>query len=251
MKRFWTPLLVAVLCLFCLPARAAELTVSAAISLKEAFVEIAGRFETANPGQKILFNFAGSGELAAQIDRGAPVDVFAAAAITQVQDLDRKGLLVPGSIRSFARNQLVVIVPRGNPTVTTFEGLSRVGRLTIGNPKTVPAGQYAAEALTRAGIYERLLAAQKIVFAENVRQALTYVAEANADAGIVYATDARVSQKVTIGFSVPASYSQPIVYPIAIVKATRQPELAGAFVGFVLGPEGQTVLKDKGFLIGK
>jgi molybdate transport system substrate-binding protein len=229
-------------------AQAAELTVSAAISLKEAFGEIAAQFEKGRPGDKINFNFAASGELSQQIERGAPVDVFASAALKQMNDLDKKGLLLAGTNQPFARNRLVVVVPKGEAKVTSFEQLSKVGRLTIGNPRTVPAGQYASEALTRAGIYNTLLASQKIVFSENVRQALAYVEDGNVDAGIVYATDARTSQKVSVGFPVPANYSEPVVYPIAVVKDSKQPDLARAFVTFVLSAQGQEILQSKGFL---
>ncbi|BAC92224.1 molybdate ABC transporter substrate-binding protein [Gloeobacter violaceus] len=229
-------------------AQAAELTVSAAISLKEAFGEIAVQFEKGRPGDKINFNFAASGELSQQIERGAPVDVFASAALKQMNDLDKKGLLLAGTNQPFARNRLVVVVPKGQTKVASFEQLSKVGRLTIGNPKTVPAGQYAAEALTKAGIYDTLLASQKIVFSENVRQALAYVEDGNVDAGIVYVTDARASQKADVGFLVPANYSEPVVYPIAVVKDSKQPDPARAFVTFVLSARGQEILLSKGFL---
>lgn len=229
-------------------AHAAELTVSAAISLKESFTEIAAQFEKAHPDDKIFFNFAASGELAQQIDQGAPVDVFASAAMKQMQTLDQKGLLLPRTNQPFVRNRLVIVVPKGATKITSFEQLAKVSQLTIGNPKTVPAGQYAAEALTKAGIYQSLLNSQKIVFAENVRQALTYVETGNVDAGIVYATDARITDKVTISFPVPDTYSTPVIYPIAVVKASKQPDLAKAFVAFVLSAQGQAILQSKGFL---
>ncbi len=233
--------------LIALPLQAAELTVSAAISLKEAFSEIATQFEKTHPGDRVVFNFGASGELAQQIDRGAPVDVFASAALKQMNDLEKKGLLA-GPAQAFVRNRLVAIVPTGEPKVTSFEQLAKVNRLTIGNPKTVPAGQYASEALTKAGIYENLVNSQKIVFSENVRQALTYVESGNVDVGIVYATDARISDKVAVSFQIPASYSEPVVYPIAALKDSKQPNLAREFVTFVLGSQGQAILQNKGFL---
>ncbi|MGA7952569.1 MAG: molybdate ABC transporter substrate-binding protein [Gloeobacterales cyanobacterium] len=239
------------LCLLALPAQAAELAVSAAISLKEAFCEIAIQFEQVHPGDKVIFNFAGSGELAQQIGRGAPVDVFASAALKPMSVLDKQGDLWPSTNQPFARNRLVVIVPKGDTRVTRFEQLAKVNRLTMGNPKTVPAGQYASEALTKAGIYQNLLDAQKLVFSENVRQALAYVEAGSVDAGIVYATDARTSTKVTIGFPVPANYSESILYPIAVLKDSKQPALAKAFVTFVRSAQGQAILQSKGFLSPK
>ncbi len=229
------------------PIEAAELTVSAAISLKEAFTEIATQFKKDHPNDQVLFNFAASGELAQQIEQGAPVDVFASAALKQIQTLDKKGFLL-GSSEPFVRNRLVVIVPKGEAKVTSFEQLAKVKLLGIGNPKTVPVGQYAVEALTKAGIYQALLDEKKFVYAENVRQVLTYVESGNVDAGIVYATDVRTSEKATIGFPVPANYSEPIVYPIAVLKGSKQPDLAKAFVAFVLSAQGQAILQSKGFL---
>lgn len=247
----WLRVVVVLLFTLAGPIQAAELTVSAAISLKEAFGEIAAEFQKTRPNDKVIFNFGGSGELAQQIDRGAPVDVFASAALKQMIDLDKKGLILSGTIQPFVRNRLVVIVPKGDAKISSFEQLAKVNRLTIGNPRTVPAGQYASEALTKAGIYEQLNSSQKIVFAENVRQSLTYVEDGNVEAGIVYATDARISQKVTVGFPVPANYSEPVIYPIAVVKDSKQPELARAFVAFVTGPQGQAILQAKGFLSAK
>lgn len=239
------------LCLLALPVQAAELTVSAAISLKEAFGEIATQFEQAYPGDKVIFNFGSSGELAQQIGRGAPVDVFASAALKPMNALDQQGVLWPNTNQPFTRNRLVVIVPKADTKLTRFEQLAKVDRLTIGNPQTVPAGQYASEALTKAGIYQSLLDAQKLVFTENVRQALAYVESGSVDAGIVYATDARISTKVTVGFPVPANYSEPILYPIAVLKDSKQPALAKAFVAFVRSAQGQAILQSKGFLSPK
>jgi molybdate transport system substrate-binding protein len=239
------------LCLLAVPVQAAELTVSAAISLKEAFQEIATQFEQAHPGDKVIFNFGSSGELAQQIGRGAPVDVFASAALKPMNALDKQGVLWPSTNQPFARNRLVVIVPKGDTKLTRFEQLAKVNRLTIGNPQTVPAGQYASEALTKVGIYQNLLDAQKLVFTENVRQALAYVEGGSVDAGIVYATDARISTKVTVGFPVPANYSEPILYPMAVLKDSKQPVLAKAFVTFVRSAQGQAILQSKGFLSPK
>lgn len=254
MKFYKVSLKLSYLTLVCIfwsrPVEAADLTVSAAISLKESFTEIATQFKKEHPNDQILFNFGASGELAQQIEQGAPVDVFASAALKQIQTLNKKGLLL-GASQPFARNRLVVVVPKTETKVTSFEQLAKVKLLAIGNPKTVPVGQYAVEAFTKAGIYQTLLNEKKFVFAENVRQVLTYVESNNVDAGIVYATDARTSEKTTVGFPVPANYSEPIVYPIAVIKDSKQPDLAKAFVTFVLSTQGQTILQSKGFLSAK
>lgn len=232
------------------PLEAAELTVSAAISLKEAFTEIATQFKKDHPKDQVLFNFAASGELAQQIEQGAPVDVFASAALKQIQILEKKGLLLSSS-QPFAHNRLVVVVPKGATKVTSFEQLAKVKSIGIGNPKTVPVGLYAVVALTKAGIYQALLDEKKFVYAENVRQVLTYVESGNVDAGIVYATDVRTAKKATIGFPVPANNSEPIIYPMAVMKDSKQPDLARAFIAFVLSAQGQTILQSKGFLGAK
>lgn len=240
MGRWW----VALFLWFALPSlRAEELTVSAAISLKEAFIRIGQDFEAEHPGDKVIFNFGASGELAQQIARGAPVDVFAAAALPPIQALSQKKLVLGSQV--FARNRLVLVVPKGKPPITTLQALLQVKTLALGNPQTVPVGQYAKAALVAAGVYQPLVDAQKLIFGENVRQVLAYVESNNADAGLVYATDAQISDRVEVSFTVA---TEPIVYPIAVVKASPRPSLAEAFVQQVLGKAGQAILRNQGFL---
>ncbi len=231
-----------VLGLFAPVAQAEEITVSAAVSLKEAFTQLARQFEQLQPGTKVVLNLGASGELSQQIARGAPVDVFASAGMKQVRDL---GSLVI-SAQPFARNQLVVVVLRGQKPITKLQDLTKVTRLAMGNPKTVPVGQYAAAALQQAGIYLTLVAKQKLVYGENVRQVLAYVAGGDVDAGLVYQTDSQTTDKVTV--SIVVTGGEPIIYPIAVVKDAKQPQLAQAFVAYVLSKPGQRVLRDQGFL---
>ena len=173
-----------------------EITVSAAISLKNAYEEIGKIFTERNPGVKVIFNFGGSGDLARQIEAGAPVDVFASAASKDMDDIGRKGLLAANSRKDFARNTVVLI-----KSVKSTIGLSslkdllmvEVKRIAVGNPKTVPAGRYAEEVLKHFSLWEALK--DKLVFGENVRQVLDYVARNEADAGLVYSTDAAVRNK--------------------------------------------------------
>lgn len=230
------------------PARADELLVSAAISLRPPFVEIGAAFERAHPGDRVTFNFGGSGELMQQIERGAPADLFASASVLEMSRLKQKHLLVDSSIRPFASNALVVIVPAGEKRISSFEELSHLGRVTIGNPETVPAGRYAAEALTDAGVYKRLVAGHKLVFSESARQVLNYVESGNVDGGIVYLTDARLSKKATICFSVPASFTERIVYPIAVVADSKHVKLGLSFIDFLNGKVASAILKSKGFI---
>jgi len=230
-------------------AMASELTVSAAISLKNAFEAIGKLYEAKHPDTKILFNFGASGDLVRQITGGAPVDVFASAAQKDMDDMSAKGLVLPGTRVAFAKNIVVLVAPR-NSRIKSFDDLASAGirRIAAGNPKTVPAGRYAAEVFD----YYKLASAirDKLIYAENVRQVLDYVARGEADAGVVYATDAAVrSAEVVVAAEAPESSHKPVVYPIAVVKGTKNEAAAKAFVDAVLSKEGTAVLKKYGFRI--
>ncbi len=230
------------------PAQA-ELTVSAAVSLKDAFNEI-GQLYEARTGAHVNFNFGASGLLQKQLEQAAPVDVFASAAEKQMNELAGKGLILADTRRDFARNALVLIVPANSPVqLYAFDQLTRasVRKIAIGNPKTVPAGQYAAQTLTQLGLWSELQ--PKLVLAEDVRQVLDYVARGEVEAGIVYQTDVAVGNgKVTGVATAQAEWHEPLLYPIAVVKDSQHADAARAFVQFVLSPEGQSVLTKHGFL---
>src|SRR5436190_808115 len=175
------------------PASAEELTLSVAISMKDAIEELGRGFTQARPRVVLRHNLGASGELSKQIEAGAPVDLFISAAARQMDELETKGLLVPGSRRVFARNVLVAVKPADSrlDLARPSDLLDpRVKRIVIGNPKTVPVGQYTEESLRALGLWDRVQG--KLVFAENVRQALDYVARGEVDAAFVYATDAAV-----------------------------------------------------------
>jgi molybdate transport system substrate-binding protein len=226
-----------------------QLLVSAAISLSNAFEEIKAEFEKNNPGSNIIYNFAASGVLQAQIQQGAPVDVFASASEKHMDVLEERGLLVAGTRADFAQNELVLIVPENSDqSPANFQELVKpeLIRIAIGNPETVPAGEYAREVLTNLGLWDKVQ--EKLVMAENVRQALAYVEKAEVDAGIVYYTDALISRSVVIAASAPPGSHRPIVYPIAVVKGSKEEELARRFVSFILSQKGQGILQKYGFL---
>jgi molybdate transport system substrate-binding protein len=233
-----------------LEARTSELTVSAAVSLKDAIEEIGRRFSATRPGTTVRFNLGASGELARQIEAGAPVDAFVSAGTPHMDQLERRGLIVSATRRAFARNVLVVVAPSDTGvSIATPEALldQRVERVVIGNPRTVPAGQYAEESLRALGLLARLR--PKLVYAENVRQALEWVARGEADAGWVYATDAAArASRVREAFRPREDTYQPIVYPAAVVSASRQPRGAAAFVDFLAAEDGRAVLSRAGFL---
>jgi molybdate transport system substrate-binding protein len=232
------------------PSEAQELTLSVAISMKEAVEEVGRVFAESHPGVVLRYNFGASGELQKQIEAGAPIDVFISAAQRQMDELETRGLLLPGTRRSFARNVLVVVVPAdAAPDLKTPADLlaSRVGRIAIGNPRTVPAGQYAEACLRALGLWERL--APRLILSENVRQVLQYVARGEVDAGFVYATDAASRPgPVREAFRPPEATYGPVIYPAAVLTATRHAALARDFVERLVSDDGLRRLVRFGFL---
>ncbi len=229
---------------------AAELTLSVAISLKEAVQDIARAFAERHRGAVVRSNLGGSGELRQQIEAGAPVDAFLSAAEDQMDILERQRLILPKTRHTFAHNALTVVTPVASKLkLNKLADLAdkAVERIAIGNPKTVPAGMYAAEGLRRLGIWDALQA--KLVYAENVRQVLEYAARGEVDAAFVYVTDVRVrSRQVVEAFRLPSDSYPPVRYPAAVTAASRQVKLATDFIGLLLSPEGQASLTRRGFL---
>ncbi|MFO0752283.1 MAG: molybdate ABC transporter substrate-binding protein [Thermodesulfovibrionales bacterium] len=227
---------------------AGELVVSAAISLKNAFEEIGRTFE-ARSKTRVLFNFGASGDLVRQIGAGAPVDVFASAAQKDMDEIEKQGLILPGSRADFAANTVVLVAParEKNPPRSFGDlGAERVKRVAVGNPKSVPAGRYAEEIFTYYKI--RSAVGSKLVYAENVRQVLDYVARGEADAGVVYSTDAVARAKeIDIVAVAPEESHTRVVYPLAVIKGARNEKKAREFLSLVLSPEGKRVLERHGF----
>jgi molybdate transport system substrate-binding protein len=234
----------------CRHAKAAQndLTISAAISLKDALDEAKGIYEKDHPGVAIAANYGASGTLQLQIEQGAPVDVFFSAAPKQMDALEMKGLLLAGTRKDVLQNEVVLIVPKDSKLgLTSFKDLTRVDvkHVALGEPASVPAGQYAKETLTSLGIYDAVNA--KAVLGKDVRQVLTYVETGDADAGIVYATDAMSSAKVTVIATAPPKSHALVIYPAAVIAATKNPAAAKAFLDFLEGPRGTAVFEKYGF----
>ncbi len=226
-----------------------ELIVSAAMSLKDGLAGIVAAFEKARPGVHVAVNFGGSGALATQIEQGAPVDVFVSADHKDVLRLDGKGLLASGSAAPWIRNALVVVTLASAPVqVASLTDLpdARIKRIAVGNPATVPAGRYAAEAMTAAGVRDRV--ADRLVMCENVRQVLDYVVRGEVDAGFVFATDARTRAAELRLLAVPANLHVPIVYGTGVVAASTQHDLAAEFVAFLRTGEAVQALETLGFV---
>ncbi len=228
---------------------AGSITVSAAISLKNAFEELSKVFAAQNRGARIFFNFGASGDLAMQIEQGAPVDVFASAAEKEMNEVAKKDLIVPGSRADFAGNTMVLIVPSGKSfsAVRNFTGLAAPGvtRIAVGNPATVPAGRYAGEVLRYYGLLPAV--SRKLVYGEHVREVLAYVGRKEVDAGIVYSTDAAImAGRVRVAAVAPAASHRPILYPIAAIKGPNE-KLALAFISLVRSAQGERILEKYGF----
>lgn len=224
------------------------LTVSAAISLKDALEEIASLYKREQPRIQIHFNLGGSGTLQRQIEQGAPVDIFVSASPKEMDSLESQGLLLPGTRTNIARNELVLIVPAGTAGVSGFQALTKpaVKIIAIGEPQTVPAGKYAQEVLIHFGIYDQLK--RKLVLAKDVRQVLTYVETGNADAGIVYATDAKISKKVLVVATAPKDSHSPVLYPAAVIKNSSNSAAAKNFIEFLAGEKARTIFERYGFV---
>ncbi|TBR58030.1 molybdate ABC transporter substrate-binding protein [Westiellopsis prolifica IICB1] len=226
-----------------------ELLVSAAASLKDVMEEIKTNYQQTKPNINIKYNFGASGALLQQIQQGAPVDVFISAGKKQIDTLEQSGQIVAGTRGILAKNRLVLIVPNNSTGVSSFNNLkdANIKKIAIGEPRSVPAGQYAEEALKKLGIYESIK--PKFVYANNVRQVLAAVESGNADAGLVYQTDAKISNKVKVVVAADEKYHSPIVYPLAVLKRTKNLEPAKDFLQFLSGEQAKTVLQKYGFIL--
>jgi molybdate transport system substrate-binding protein len=234
-------------------APALELTVFAAASLTEAFTEAARAFEAAHPGLAVAFNFAGSQALRTQIEEGAVADVFASASWIEIEPLIASGHVGPTDSQAFAGNRLVVILPRGNPAgIENLEDLARPGLKLVLAAEQVPVGRYSREALANLGeslgpSYAESVLANVVSNEDNVRQVVAKVSLGEADAGIVYATDATVDPNLAT-LAIEDPYNVIASYPMAALRGATHPELAEQFVAFVLSQEGQAILAGYGFL---
>jgi molybdate transport system substrate-binding protein len=231
-------------------AQAQEVTLSVAISMKDVVEELGRGFMAARPGVTLRYNFGSSGELQKQIEAGAPVDLFISAAQRQMDDLEKAGLITVTTRRVFARNVLTVVKPVDSKIdIAKPADLldARITKIAVGNPKTVPVGQYTEESLKALGLWEKLQ--PKLIFSENVRQALDYVARGEVDAGFVYTTDAATrTQQIKEAFRPPEDTYRPVLYPVAVVASSKNPAIARAFADLLMSRDGQMVLGRFGFL---
>lgn len=229
-------------------AHADDLVVSAASSLTNAFQSVAKAYEAKHPDTHVVLNFAASDVLLQQIANGAPADVFASADQTAMDKAESRNVLLKGSRKNFAANQLVLIAPVASTLkLSALSDLTQpaIKRIAAGDPASVPVGRYTKGALEAQGLWEGLSA--KTVLAQNVRQSLDYVARDEVDAGFVFATDAAIAKdKVKVVITV--STTTPISYPMAVIAQSKHQAEAQAFESYVLSGEGQAVLAQYGFL---
>jgi molybdate transport system substrate-binding protein len=233
-------------------SNSSELLVAAAASLQKTLQEITPLYSQANPNQKIDYNFAASGALQQQIEQGAPVDVFISAAAKQMKALQEKGLLVSGTQKDLLTNRLVLIIPKqSGVSLTDFRQLVRpqVKRISVGEPRSVPAGQYATEVLQNLGILDRVRS--KFVLGNNVKSVLTAVETGDVDAGIVYLTDAKASDKVKVAAIADRKLHSPIIYPIAVLKSSKSPDASKQYLEFLQSNPAKGVFEKYGFGIAK
>ena len=226
-----------------------SLLISAAASLKEVLVEIQPLYQQSQPNVNISYNFGSSGTLQQQIEQGAPTDIFISAAKKQVDTLEQKGLLVTGSRNIIAKNRLVLIVPKNAVGINSFYSLkdAKVKKIAIGEPRSVPAGQYAQQVLEKLKIWTEVKS--KLVFANNVRQVLASVESGNADTGLVYATDGKISNRVKVVVTADEKYHSPIIYPLAVVKRSKNVNAAKEFSQFLSSNQAKAVFKKYGFIL--
>jgi molybdate transport system substrate-binding protein len=227
--------------------QSSSLTISAAISLKDSLNEIKTLYQNSQPNVQITYNFGSSGSLQQQIEQGAPVDIFISAANQQMDALESQNLLLPNSRHTLVKNHMVLITPKDENIVNKFQDLTKaeVTKIALGEPKSVPAGQYGEEVLKYYQILDQVKS--KIVYGKDVRQVLTYVETKNVNAGLVYTTDAKTSNQVKIIATVPQESHAPIVYPIAILKNRKTQDMAKAFDQFLISDQAKNIFQKYGF----
>jgi molybdate transport system substrate-binding protein len=228
--------------------RAAEITVFAASSLTDALKQIGSAFEKSS-GDTVAFNFAASNTLAMQIKAGAPADLFLSADEAKMNALEKEKLIVPATRRGLLGNSLVIITPLDGLKISEPGDLRNpaIRHFSIGDPKAVPAGIYAMIWLEKEGLWQVI--EPKLVPAENVRAALAVVESGNAEAGIVYKTDAATSKKIRIAREIPADEGPEILYPVALLADSRQKDAARKFLAHLSSPQAKRVFEKSGFSV--
>lgn len=235
------------------------LTVLAAASLTESFTEMGKLFESQNPGVTVVFSFAGSQQLAQQLDQAAPADVFASASKKYMEAAVTSKRVIKDDAKTFVTNRLVVIFPNSNPAgLTSLQDLAKPGLKIDLEDKSVPVGQYSLDFLDKAIKDEKFGATFKddvlknvVSYEDNVKAVVSKVTLGEADAGIVYITDFNAAADKLGKLDIPDALNTVATYPIAAISDSQYPDLAAAFVSLVLSPDGQQLMAKYGFIPAK
>lgn len=248
MKNWTIKLFLAVFCFVFLTgtALAGEIKISVAASLTDAVTDISKEFTKKNPGVSFQRNFASSGALAKQIANGAPCDVYFSANVEWMDFLKEKNLVDARYVSTFAFNE-VVFVGKPGLKVSGMQDVVKLGKVAIGSPKSVPAGQYAMEAIKSAGLEKQL--EKKLVMARDVRECLMYAERGEVDGSFVYKTDAMMAKNVKILFAVPQKYYSRVTYPVALTAAGSKNAEAVAFYNFLKTADVKKILAKYGFAV--
>lgn len=225
-------------------AEPTEIMISAAASLQNSMNEVQKEYALKKPKVKLIINFAGSGTLQQQIEQGAPADLFVSAGKKQMDALETKNLLIKESRIDLLGNDLVLITGKDNSKITSLEDLTKADKISIGTPESVPAGNYAKESLTSLKLWD---AVQPLVLAKDVTQVLNYVETGNVEAGLVYQSDAQGSTKVKVVTVVPESSHASIVYPAAVISATKNKQVAEDFLKYLQSSDAMKIFETYGF----
>lgn len=245
-QNFTLPLMIILIILIGSQSRAEVINVSVAASMTDAFKKMAKTFKPAHPDITIQYNFGSSGSLAKQVAQGAPADIYVSANTKWMDYLVEKNMIQPLSVRVFARNSLVFVgrTEKPAPSIVDLLGLSRIA---IGSPASVPAGQYAEQAMRASGIYDTLLSKKKLIMAKDVRQALLYADRGDADGAFVYKTDALLAEHAVIMFTVPQNLFTQVSYPLALTHVGKDKAQAKTVYDFINSREAMTIFESFGF----
>lgn len=223
-----------------------EILVAAAASLQNSMEELGKLYQSANPGTTVTFTFGSSGTLQEQIEQGAPIDVFMSAALKQMTALEEKELILNDTKKELLENKVVLIVPKDSTLdITGFEDILKAPVIALGDPESVPVGQYSEEIFTSLNMLDDVK--KQANYAKDVTEVLTWVSTGNAEAGVVYATDAMSSKDVTVIAEAPEGSTSKVLYPVAVVKDTKAEEAAKAFVDYLASEEALGVFEKYGF----
>ena len=226
-----------------------SLTISAAASLKDAMEDIKKQYSKEKSNVTLNINYGSSGTLQQQIEQGADVDLFMSAAVKQMEALSSKGLLLEDTKVNLLGNTVVLVVKKDSfLKLSSFNDLTadNINKIALGEPKTVPAGQYAEEIFTTLNILDKVKA--KAAYGKDVKEVLTWVETSNADAGVVYGTDAKASSKVkVVATATKDLYKTPVVYPVSVIKASKHKSEAKALLKYMSGAKGKAIFTKYGF----